>query len=47
MTGGRIKRMRAGIVDGDTFMVTYGDGVADVNIAELSRFTSRTASSRR
>jgi glucose-1-phosphate cytidylyltransferase len=34
MTGGRIKRIEK-YVDGDTFMVTYGDGLADVNIADL------------
>ncbi|QIA06711.1 glucose-1-phosphate cytidylyltransferase [Draconibacterium halophilum] len=34
MTGGRIKRVQQYIGD-ETFMLTYGDGVADVNIAEL------------
>jgi glucose-1-phosphate cytidylyltransferase len=37
MTGGRIKRIEK-YVDGDTFLVTYGDGLADVNIAELLAF---------
>jgi glucose-1-phosphate cytidylyltransferase len=37
MTGGRIKRI-APYVDGETFMVTYGDGVADVDIAKLLQF---------
>ncbi len=37
MTGGRIKRVREHL-DGDTFMLTYGDGVADINIAELLKF---------
>ena len=37
MTGGRIKRVEK-YVDGDTFLVTYGDGLADVNIAELLAF---------
>jgi len=37
MTGGRIKRIER-YVDGDTFLVTYGDGVADVNIADLVAF---------
>ncbi|MBV9470802.1 MAG: glucose-1-phosphate cytidylyltransferase [Abitibacteriaceae bacterium] len=37
MTGGRIKRIQK-YVDEDTFMVTYGDGVADVNIAQLVEF---------
>jgi glucose-1-phosphate cytidylyltransferase len=37
MTGGRIKRIRNYIGE-DTFMLTYGDGVADVNIHELLDF---------
>lgn len=36
MTGGRIKRIRK-YVDG-TFMLTYGDGVADVDIGRLVSF---------
>ncbi len=36
-TGGRIKRA-APYIENDTFMVTYGDGVADVNLAELFKF---------
>lgn len=34
MTGGRIKRIRDYIGD-DTFMLTYGDGVSNVNIQKL------------
>ena len=34
MTGGRIKRIRP-YVEGESFMVTYGDGVSDVNIKKL------------
>jgi glucose-1-phosphate cytidylyltransferase len=34
MTGGRIKRI-ASHLEGQQFMLTYGDGVADVNVAEL------------
>lgn len=34
MTGGRIKRAQDFIKD-DTFLLTYGDGVSDVNIKEL------------
>jgi len=34
MTGGRIKRAQHYIGD-ETFMLTYGDGVSDVNIKEL------------
>ena len=37
MTGGRIKRIRE-YLDDDTFMLTYGDGVADVNIKELLEY---------
>ncbi len=36
LTGGRIKRIRE-FVD-ETFMLTYGDGVCDVNIRELFEF---------
>ena len=34
MTGGRIKRIEK-YVNNETFMLTYGDGVSDVNISEL------------
>lgn len=34
MTGGRVKRIEKYVGD-ETFMLTYGDGVSDVNIAEL------------
>ena len=34
MTGGRIKRVQE-YIDGDTFMMTYGDGVCDVDIKQL------------
>ncbi len=37
MTGGRIKKIER-YIDGDTFMVTYGDGVCDVNIKNLLEF---------
>ncbi|MCC2547924.1 glucose-1-phosphate cytidylyltransferase [Hymenobacter sp. BT175] len=37
MTGGRIKRVRQHIGD-ETFLLTYGDGVSDVNIAESVAF---------
>jgi glucose-1-phosphate cytidylyltransferase len=37
MTGGRIKRAMKYISD-DTFMVTYGDGVADIDINKLLQF---------
>jgi glucose-1-phosphate cytidylyltransferase len=37
MTGGRIKRV-AKYLDDETFMLTYGDGVGDINIKELVEF---------
>ena len=37
MTGGRIKRIQPYIGD-ETFLMTYGDGVCDVNIAKLVEF---------
>ncbi len=37
LTGGRIKRLQPWIGD-ETFMVTYGDGVADVCITDLVAF---------
>lgn len=37
MTGGRIKRVQKYIGD-ETFMVTYGDGVCDVDIKKLVEF---------
>jgi glucose-1-phosphate cytidylyltransferase len=37
MTGGRLKRIQKYIND-DTFMVTYGDGVSDINIGDLLKY---------
>ena len=37
MTGGRIKKVQELIGDG-RFMMTYGDGVSDINIKELVKF---------
>ena len=37
MTGGRVKRIQPYVGD-ETFMLTYGDGVCDVNINELVKF---------
>ncbi len=37
MTGGRLKKIEK-FVNNETFMLTYGDGVADVNINELVQF---------
>ena len=37
MTGGRIKRVER-YLDGEPFMVTYGDGVSDIDIEKLVAF---------
>ena len=37
MTGGRIKRLKSYIGD-EPFLLTYGDGVSDINISELTEF---------
>jgi glucose-1-phosphate cytidylyltransferase len=37
MTGSRIKRIRS-YIDSEQFMLTYGDGVADINLPELLKF---------
>lgn len=37
MTGGRVKRAQE-IIGDEPFMLTYGDGVSDVNIEELVKF---------
>ncbi|HAW85446.1 MAG: glucose-1-phosphate cytidylyltransferase [Spirochaetes bacterium GWD1_61_31] len=37
MTGGRVKRIQSFIKD-EPFMLTYGDGVSDVDISELLQF---------
>jgi glucose-1-phosphate cytidylyltransferase len=39
-TGGRLRRVQK-YVEGDTFLVTYGDGVADVNVRALVEFHRR------
>lgn len=36
-TGARVKRIEK-YVDSDTFMLTYGDGVSNVNIGDLAKF---------
>ncbi|MDD4915217.1 MAG: glucose-1-phosphate cytidylyltransferase [Methylococcales bacterium] len=40
-TGGRLKRVAAYLKGEEAFCFTYGDGVADVNIAELIAFHNR------
>jgi glucose-1-phosphate cytidylyltransferase len=37
MTGGRIKRVQQ-ILGNDTFMLTYGDGIANINLNDLVSF---------
>lgn len=37
MTGGRVKRIQR-YVGNEPFMLTYGDGVSDVNLEQLSQF---------
>ncbi len=37
-TGGRLKRLADWIDEDETFMFTYGDGVADINIDKLLQF---------
>lgn len=37
MTGARIKKIQP-YIDGDTFLLTYGDGVANVDVAELVKY---------
>lgn len=38
MTGGRIKRIERYVANEESFCVTYGDGIADVDIAKLIDF---------
>jgi glucose-1-phosphate cytidylyltransferase len=40
MTGGRIKRIQP-YIGNETFMLTYGDGLSDMNILELLAFHRR------
>lgn len=37
MTGGRLKRIK-NYIDGETFLMTYGDGVSNVDITKLIEF---------
>jgi glucose-1-phosphate cytidylyltransferase len=37
MTGGRIKMIEK-YVDGETFLATYGDGIADIDLSDLTGF---------
>lgn len=38
LTGGRVKRLASWLGDDDTFMMTYGDGVADIDVGALLEF---------
>jgi glucose-1-phosphate cytidylyltransferase len=38
MTGGRVKRMKEYISKDEPFLLTYGDGLSNVNIHELLKF---------
>ena len=38
MTGGRLRRVRKYLDEGEPFCMTYGDGVSNVNITELIKF---------
>lgn len=42
MTGGRLKRIRKYLHEGEDFCLTYGDGVSDVNITELLEFHKKS-----
>ena len=41
LTGGRIKRIKE-YVNNETFMMTYGDGVCDVDINKLVAFHKKS-----
>ncbi len=38
MTGGRIKRVEQFLIGEDAFHLTYGDGLSDINLEELTKF---------
>tara|TARA_B100000795_G_C22804467_1_gene443946 strand:- start:1057 stop:1737 length:681 start_codon:yes stop_codon:yes gene_type:complete len=40
MTGGRLKRLKK-LLGKETFLMTYGDGLSDVNLTELLKFHKR------
>ncbi len=44
MTGGRLKRIENMIKDGEDFFMTYGDGVADIEIDKLLNFHKKNKS---
>jgi len=44
LTGGRLKRIYDYIKDDDYFLMTYGDGLSDINISELINFHKKNNS---
>ncbi|MBV9121448.1 MAG: glucose-1-phosphate cytidylyltransferase, partial [Chloroflexi bacterium] len=38
MTGGRVKRLANWLKDGGPFMMTYGDGLSDIDLRDLLKF---------
>ena len=38
MTGGRLKRLKSYIKNGENFFLTYGDGLSDINLNKLKKF---------
>jgi glucose-1-phosphate cytidylyltransferase len=44
MTGGRLRRVKDFIKDEEAFCFTYGDGVSNINIADLVDFHERSGS---
>ncbi len=38
LTGARVRRIKRYLAPGEDFMLTYGDGLADINLAELLSF---------
>ena len=41
MTGGRLQRAARYLSDDETFLLTYGDGLSDVNVCDLIKFHRR------
>jgi glucose-1-phosphate cytidylyltransferase len=41
MTGGRLKRLKSFFKNGEDFLMTYGDGVADLDINKVIKFHKR------
>ena len=38
MTGGRLKRLKKYLQEDENFLLTYGDGVSNINLRELVKF---------